>query len=612
MARAVRIPLIVLATVTFLAASTAERLSAADASESASTAIGEVVDGLEFKDIRYLPRTLDDFGDVKAIVIVFTNLDCPLVQRYLPRLVKLDEEYRDRGVQFVSLNVGPNDPMTEVAYQAIRFNAEFPFCKDYTGECAKLLGVERTPEVVVLDSDHRLRYRGRIDSMYRLGGVRPDRGREDLKLAIEDVLAGRDVEVAETSVDGCKITYHSLPEPDEEITWSEHVAALMQKHCQDCHHEGTTAPFSLTEYDDTVNYADMIAETIRERRMPPSYSSVEHGNFTNRRWMSSDEITTVLQWIAAGMPKGDMSKAPEPRTFADSKWRIDDPDLVITMKKPYSIPADGYVPYKYAILPYQFPHDTWVEQVEILPGNLEAQHHCNMAYIEADNGLSFSGANFITGQVPGGQPMKLEPGLGFFIPKGARLVLQIHYVTTGEETTDQTSVGFVFCKQKVQKELKHFQVATYDFKIPPHAPHHEVVAEKTFENDAVGIGMFAHMHLRGKDMLFDAVYPNGDVERLLAVPNYSFDWQMAYVFERNAKQFPAGTKIRCTAHYDNSPFNPYNPDPDDEVGYGPQTYHEMLFGFFFYVDANENLGIEVDPDTGRPLNAPSSDAQAKR
>ena len=140
-------------------------------------------------------------------------------------------------------------------------------------------------------------------------------------------------------------------------------------------------------------------------------------------------------------------------------------------------------------------------------------------------------------------------------------MLQIHYVTTGKATTDQTSVGLVFCKGKIDKEIKNFQVNDQKFAIPPGAPHHRVVAERTFEHPATGIGMFSHMHLRGKDMTFFAKYPDGTVETLLAVPNYSFDWQMSYRWDVGKKKFPPGTKIECIAHFDNSPFNPYNPDP---------------------------------------------------
>src|SRR5262249_53101585 len=156
----------------------------------------------------YLPRQLADFGDKKAYVLAFTTLDCPVVQRYLPRLKSLDEAYRDQGVQFLAVNVGPGDDMREVAYQAVLVDAQFPFVKDYDGSVARALGASRAAEVVVLDAQKQLRYRGRVDSQYRLSGDRPDSGREDLKLAIDEVLSGKDVAVSETAVDGCLI---SLP-----------------------------------------------------------------------------------------------------------------------------------------------------------------------------------------------------------------------------------------------------------------------------------------------------------------------------------------------------------------------------------------------------------------
>jgi len=109
------------------------------------------------------------------------------------------------------------------------------------------------------------------------------------------------------------------------------------------------------------------------------------------------------------------------------------------------------------------------------------------------------------------------------------------------------------------------------------------------------------MHLRGRDMTFRAHYPDGGEEVLLQVPNYSFDWQDAYVFERGAKRFPKGTRIEVTAHFDNSAFNPFNPDPDETVKFGLQTYHEMMYGFFFYTVDGEQLGLEVDPETGQAM-----------
>ena len=599
---------LIVAVALFAAIASAQRLMA---EEAKSVSIGDKVTNFTFKDLRYLPRTLDEFPkETKAYVLVFTDLDCPIVQRYLPRVKELDDEYQERGVQFVAINVGPRDSVVDAAYQGLRVGASFPFAKDFDGDSIRAVGVERTPQVVVLDAAKRLRYRGRIDNQYRLGGVRPNRGREDLKEAIEDVLAGREVRVAETPVDGCLITNTGPVKLDYEVTFAEHVAPLLQKHCQECHHENTTAPFSLLTYEDATSHAEMIGEVVRERRMPPSYSTSEHGPFENRREMTEEEIAQLVTWVGSDMKFGERAKLPAPLEFSDSKWRIDEPDLVVKVKRPIELPAQGYIPYKYAILPYTFQEDTWVQQIEILPSNRAAQHHCNMAYVPLGGG--WNDATFITGQVPGGDATILGDGIAVKIPKGSVLVLQIHYISIGEETSDETSVGFVYAKEKVQKELHNFTVADFQFAIEPHAPHHEVRAERAFDVNASVLGLFAHMHLRGKDMTFNAHYTDGAQETLLVVPNYSFDWQMAYRYASGQKKFPKGTKIECIAHYDNTAFNPYNPDPAATVKYGPQTYHEMMFGFVFYTDDDEQLNLDVDPNTGHALTAPDAGDQAAR
>src|SRR6516225_3999098 len=134
--------------------------------------LGTAIADLRFKDIRYLTRSLDDFGKKKAIVLVFTNTTCPVVQRSMPALKALDKEYRDKGVQFLAVNVGAEDTIVQVAAQAVRFEMEFPFVKDADFSCVDALGVKRTPEVAVLDAERRIRYRGRIDDQHRVSGSR--------------------------------------------------------------------------------------------------------------------------------------------------------------------------------------------------------------------------------------------------------------------------------------------------------------------------------------------------------------------------------------------------------------------------------------------------------
>ena len=556
--------------------------------------IGAPIGKLKFTDIRSLPRTLDDFGKKRAFVLVFTNTSCPLVKRYLPTLQALEKEYRGKDVQFVALNAAEEDSILTMATQAVQHEVEFPFVKDFGGACARALGVRRTPEAVVLDAEKRLRYRGRIDDQYRLGGVRKEPATRELRDALEAVLAGRKVDTAETEVDGCLITFVKERKP-RDVTFAEQVAPILQKHCWQCHHTGGSAPFSLTTFKQASARAEAVAEVITDQRMPPWFASHEFGPFINRRGLSDEERQTILDWVRSGAAPGDVTKTPAPPKAPESKWLIGAPDLVLKSDE-LKLPPKGDIPYQYAILPHIFTEDTWVQGVQILPDNPGLLHHGNMGYANLAEG--FNEANFITGQVPGGEPMSLDPGVAYRIPKGSVLALQLHFVATGKPERCRISVGLRYPRDVVDKRLRNIQLTDRKFAIPPGAPAHKVANSRMLDRDVVGVGLFSHMHLRGKDMTFTAHLPSGKSDTLLIIPNYNFSWQIPYRWEPGKMRLPKGTRLECVAHYDNSPFNPYNPDPKATVRNGPQTYHEMMFGFFFYTDAAEKLGINVDAKTG--------------
>ncbi|MFG0319014.1 MAG: alkyl hydroperoxide reductase, partial [Planctomycetota bacterium JB042] len=384
------------------------------------------------------------------------------------------------------------------------------------------------------------------------------------------------------------------------VTWAEDVLPIFHRRCVECHRDGGEAPFSLLELEPARANAEMIAEVVRQRRMPPWFASEAHDEFVNRRDLSPDERRTVLGWVAAGTPPGDVAAAPPPPPLPTGAWTIGEPDLVLTQLGTTDLPADGYVPYQYVVLPYVFLEETWVEAVQILPENRSVLHHANLAYFKV--GEKFRSSNFITGQVPGGDAMILPAGVAVRIPAGSVLGLQAHYVTTGREESDRLRVGLRFPREPVRQRLRHVQVTDLRFEIPPHAPAHEVRARRTLKRAVSAVGLFSHMHLRGRDMTFLAHRPDGEVETLLVVPNYSFDWQMSYQYGPEGKRFPAGTTIEVIAHFDNSSFNPFNPDPDAAVRFGLQTFHEMMYGFFFYLEDGEDLGLRVDPENGHALD----------
>lgn len=601
--------LLVMATMSVFAFTSSSSVLASDAPpepESRKLAIGEKPSMVTFTDIRYLPRSLDEFQNPKAIVIIFTTLECPVVKRSLPKLKALNEEFEQQGVQFLALNVGVNDSMVEVAAQAIEAGLPFPVGKDFDGSAARALGADRTPATIILDKEMKLRYRGRLDSQVRLGGISQTAAKDEFRDALTAVLEGKEVPIPEVPVYGCQIEFAALkglPVPVEgEVTFQEHVAPLLSKACQDCHRPGTAAPFSLLTYSDAVAHAEMISEVVHQERMPPIFSSKKHGSFSNIRPMSPQERSLIMAWVRQGMKEGDPGKAPPAREFSTSKWKIDPPDLVIPMLTSYSIPESGVVPYRYAILPHVFLEDTWVQQVEILPGNPSVVHHCNLGYARVGEKISAT-RNFVTGFVPGGDPMILKNQVGFLIPAGSVLGLQLHYITNGAETTDRTSVGLVFAKEPIQKRLRNIQCVAHRFEIPPGASHYPLTATRKIPCNATGIGLFAHMHLRGKSMVFEKITPEKSRETILSIPNYDFNWQLSYQWEPGAMQFPKGTEIKVTAHYDNSSFNPYNPDPTATVREGEQSFEEMMYGFVFYTDNDEELNLQINPKTGRVIRA---------
>jgi hypothetical protein len=202
--------------------------------------------------------------------------------------------------------------------------------------------------------------------------------------------------------------------------------------------------------------------------------------------------------------------------------------------------------------------------------------------------------DFLIGFAPGTVPEELEPGQAKLIPAGSDFVLQLHYTPNGKKTTDKTHFGLVFATEPPTEEVKTLAVSTHDFVIPAGASNHRVDAEMKVKHEMTLTALLPHMHLRGKAFEYRVVFPDGRKETLLSVPRYDFNWQLSYYLDKPV-HLPKGSKLECTAWYDNSPNNPANPDPAKEVRYGDQSWEEMMFGFF---DASFPVENEKQDRTG--------------
>jgi mono/diheme cytochrome c family protein len=195
----------------------------------------------------------------------------------------------------------------------------------------------------------------------------------------------------------------------------------------------------------------------------------------------------------------------------------------------------------------------------------------------------------LTSYAPGKGPDVYDRGMAKKIPAGSIIVLQVHYSgfrgSLDKPVKDRTSVGLIFASEPPANRVVTLTVPNHFFKIPPGADNHEVTSAYTFEEDVQLISYMPHMHLRGKDMKYEALYPDTRRETLLWVSNFNFNWQATY-YLKTPIPIPKGTKAIITAHFDNSAKNNYNPDPNKAVRWGDPTYDEMMIGWIEYVVPN--------------------------
>ncbi|HKV28540.1 MAG TPA: hypothetical protein VJN90_09755 [Candidatus Acidoferrales bacterium] len=384
-------------------------------------------------------------------------------------------------------------------------------------------------------------------------------------------------------------------------TFYKNVEPILQQHCQACHRTGEIAPMPLLTYREAQLYADRIKDKVTQRIMPPWFADPCCGRFANDPSLTPMETAMLAEWADAGAPDGDPRDAPPPRHWA-SGWIIPQPDDVVKMPEPVTIPANGDVEYTYEIVPTRFMEDKWVQMSEIRPSSRENVHHA-VVYVRppgskwlrnAPVGVPFTASSLKDAQgrhdaewtdsdvllvyAPGSSPDEWPASMAKFVPAGSDLVFQMHYVTKGRAETDQSSIGLVFARQRPEQRVLTLQLTNDHFIIPPGVPDFRVEVHGTLPNDCTLLSFLPHMHLRGKKFEYNIIDSEGRTETLLRV-NYDFYWQLSYRLAQ-PRFLKAGTELQAVAWYDNSHDNPHNPDPTAAVHWGDQTYDEMMVGFF--------------------------------
>ena len=398
------------------------------------------------------------------------------------------------------------------------------------------------------------------------------------------------------------------------------VLPILQKNCQSCHRPGQVAPMSFLDYESARPWAKSMKLAVVTKKMPPWFADPNFNHFTNDRSLSQADIDTIAKWADAGAPAGDPKDAPPAIKWPADGWQIQ-PDIIVNGPETFvpAHPKNNVIEWNYVIVPSGITEDTWITSMEIRPSELGVTHHICVLFKphtpdvvynmpvwydreRDDTGTAVPAAAGVNGR---GIPPSITAGSngieGCYVPgqftqdyrihnaaklikAGTDVVFQVHYTPNGKDVTDRPRIGFTVAKAPPQRIFVSLGMSAPSdakhFAIPPNDGNWESPqAEAEFAEDVELVAMFPHMHVRGKDMTYRLIYPDGKTETILNVPRYDFNWQLVYDVAQPIK-VPKGTRLVVTAHYDNSVNNKFNPDPNRTVYYGDMTWEEMMYPFY--------------------------------
>lgn len=369
------------------------------------------------------------------------------------------------------------------------------------------------------------------------------------------------------------------------LTFSRDIAPIFQQSCQECHQPGSIAPMSLVTYQEVRRWAARIRQRVSDRIMPPWHVNPYLGiqDFKNSRALSEAEIATIAAWVDAGAPEGNPRDLPAPVSFpaGDSFTMLDElgaPDLIVETP-PFTVPAHGNDQWWRPKVPTGLTTDRWVRAMEVLPSFPEGRrvtHHFLATAVQSHNlgGL-------LTEWAVGKVGERYQEGTGKLLQAGGEIEFELHYFPSGTEVpNDQVSLGIWLYPEGYVPEhetvLRMFNIAPQNtLEIPPYST--PMFTNEFVMREPVRIQSFqAHLHLRGKGMSMEAIYPDGKKELLSIIDNWQFNWHNNYIYaDEAAPLLPAGTVLKFNAWFDNTENNPVNPHPGNFVTWGDRAADEM-------------------------------------
>jgi Tfp pilus assembly protein PilF len=385
----------------------------------------------------------------------------------------------------------------------------------------------------------------------------------------------------------------------EPVTFNKDVAPLIFHYCSPCHRPGEAAPFSLLTYQDVRNHAAQIVTVTSRRYMPPWLPEPGYGNFAGDRRLTDDQLRLIADWVASGAAEGDLRDLPAMPAFTEG-WQIGPPDLVVPMNKPYRLAASGGDIFRNFVVPANLKETKYIRAIELRPGNKRVVHHANI-WVDRRQSLrcrdgedgqpGFPGMESISTEArsdsfdPDSHFLFWKPGtviesepddMGWRLDPGTDLILNLHLQPSGKEEVIQPVLGLYFAQHPPRRHPMLVQLEhDGDIDIPPGTRDFTVTDHLTLPAGVKVLAIYPHAHYLGKRVEAWAVVPGGERVWLIRIPGWDINWQAVYTYSK-PMELPKGTTIEMRITYDNSGFNPRNPNhPAKRVRAGPRSEDEM-------------------------------------
>ena len=410
------------------------------------------------------------------------------------------------------------------------------------------------------------------------------------------------------------------------VTFAEHIAPIIYQHCTSCHRPNEIGRFSLTNYQEVMSWGPTIRQVTQVRYMPPWKPDHTYSTLLGENKLTTTQIQQIADWVADGMPRGDVALEPTPPNFPTGS-QLGTPDLTLSYSEMLHHPAGGDN-YRVMVLPTGLTQARDIRAVEMRPGNGNIVHHVlfswdttgtarqNDAATPEYGYTNFSGfgvpnadARQLPSYAPGQKARNYPAGMGQRLPANSDLLLQVHYAPTSVDAYDSSSVNLFFTPTPATRQVQQYvmlpNTLTNGPFIIPAGQTRSFHGQLTVPFAATLINIGPHMHLLGTGWEVYAIKPNGDTINLIKINEWDFHWQGNYAFPQLIK-LPANSTIHAIASYDNTASNPNNPSsPPVDVSWGERTTDEMFYlSFFFALYQNGDENIVIPNDTlllGPPL-----------